>query len=584
MTGILKKSYAAVAAAVLIVSIYFIAGVLILSGIQYNEINAGNLEEAVRTLGALTPASVFTDKESARAWVSAFENPDAGMSKDEGFNSPYRITLINRNGQVLFDTETDSSAMENHLDRPEFQTAITGGIGSERRKSASLGQDYIYAAIGIKPAGTYTSSATVGKNEIAGVLRLSRLVPSFSSRLLLLAPPFLLGGFLLIVATCAGLFRFSRRLSSSIEVKLDAELKSKNRELLERAKEAEDEGLRRKIILDSMSDGVIALDSKLKIILVNPRVCSFFGIDTQRNVQGLTLLEFSSSIELEKAASEVLNSGQPVELTLKRYVSAVEQHFQVFAAPLGSRQGVVIVLSDISRIVKLELVRKDFAANVSHELRTPIQVIKGFAENILESATNDKNGSNKKEICHFAGIIAKNTMTMENITNDLLTLVSLEDEDTGRPSMELFYLSPLIAEAADMVKIPAAKKNISIETSCPQDLSVKLYDSLFVQALINLMDNGIKYSNPGSSINVSAFLEGEQLVVEVKDKGIGIPAGHMGRIFERFYRVDRARSREAGGTGLGLAIVRHIAKLHGGSAEAESHAGEGSTFRLKLPK
>ena len=357
-------------------------------------------------------------------------------------------------------------------------------------------------------------------------------------------------------------------------------------------------------ILNSMFEGVIALDSCLNIILVNRRFCSLFGVDlipAVKDWRGTSMLELSRSAEMEEAARQVLSTGRPTELNLRRYASGIEQNFQVFIAPLepGSVpeqetnnevmcRGVVIVVRDISRLVKLEQVRKNFAANVSHELRTPIQVVKGFAENILDSSMKDK-----KQIRHFAEIIRKNARIMENITNDLLTLVSLEDESSAvqgsnpRPPMEETEVAPLIAEAKEMVEIAARKKNISIDVFCPPDLSAKLYGSLIIQALVNLLDNGIKYSD--SRIKVYAFRDNNEIIIEVKDKGIGIPAEHLSRIFERFYRVDRARSRDTGieskaGTGLGLAIVRHIALLHNGKAEVESHAGEGSVFRLRLPR
>jgi two-component system phosphate regulon sensor histidine kinase PhoR len=332
-----------------------------------------------------------------------------------------------------------------------------------------------------------------------------------------------------------------------------------------------------------MFEGVIALDKNLRIILVNPRLCSLFDIENDKDVRGMTLLEFSSSTELEKAALEALSTGRPCELTLKRYISGTEQYFQVFATPLGLGQGAVIVLGAITRLVKLEQIRKDFAANVSHELRTPIQVVKGFAENLLNSLDN------KEQIKHFAEIIGKNAQTMENLINDLLTLVSLEDGSStsesyaARTSKEVTSLTLILAEAVSMVEIAAGKKNIPIETSCQPDLSAKIYGPFIIQALVNLLDNSIKYSNADSRVRVNVFQQGDQLVIEVKDEGIGIPAEHLGRIFERFYRVDRARSREEGGTGLGLAIVRHIALLHNGTAEAESHAGEGSVFTLRLP-
>jgi two-component system phosphate regulon sensor histidine kinase PhoR len=561
-----EKSFAVVFAAVLIVSAYFVAGILMFAGAQYNDINTGNLEEAVKIYGNFTPDAVFTDRDALAAWASRL-----GESRVAG--GAYRVTLINRNGQVIFDTIADSSTMENHLDRPEFQSAITGGIGSARRRSATLGQDYIYAAMAVNNSN----------NVFAGVIRLSILVPGFFSLLLGSTLRFLLLGVIIVLGACAGLYYFSRRLSHSTEAALDAELEKKSLELKAKTEEAETEDRRREVILNSMFDGVIALDKHLKIILANPRLCSLFGAAGEKDALGLSLLAFSRSAELEEAAQQVLAAGLPSELILKRYVSAVEQHLQVFAAPLkagasGEVQGVVIVMSDISRLVKLEQVRKDFAANVSHELRTPIQVIKGFAENILNSSFEDKN-----EVRHFAEIIAKNTQTMENLTNDLLTLVSLEDENRPRPPMEDCAIAPLIAEAAAMVEIAARKKNIAIETSCPPDLSAKLYGPLIIQALVNLLDNGVKYSKPDSKIRVAASRENEGLVIEVKDKGIGIPAEHLGRLFERFYRVDRSRSREEGGTGLGLAIVRHIALLHNGSVEVESHAGEGSMFRLRVP-
>ncbi|MDR1859185.1 MAG: PAS domain-containing protein [Treponema sp.] len=553
--NIWNKSFGIIAAVVLVVSGYFVAGVLFIAGAQYNEITVRNLEETANTLGSLVPASVFSDSDEAAALASRLSDSDL-----------YRLTLIRRNGQVVFDTSADSGEMENHLDRPEFQAAIQGRTGSSHRQSATLGHRYIYAAVGIRDEG----------GGIAGVLRVSLSVPQFSSRFF--GSAFLLGGFLLILLGAIGLYRFSRHLSFSIEARQQDELGAKTRELQARTEGAAAEGRLRDAILNSMFEGLVAVDSNLFITLVNPRLCHLFGIANKNDARGVSLLEFSRSAELDEAARQVLSLGQPLETGLKCYVSGVERHFRVFIAPLEEKRGLVIVLGDISRMVKLEQVRKDFAANVSHELRTPIQVVKGFAETILDSPMKDK-----KEIRRFVGIINKNAQTMENITNDLLTLVSLEDENSARPPMEETELAPLVAEAVGMVEVAAGKKDIAIETSCTPGLSAKLYNSLIVQALVNLLDNGIKYSDSGSRITAKACADGGQLVIEVKDAGIGIPAEHLGRLFERFYRVDRARSREAGGTGLGLAIVRHVALLHHGTAEVESHAGEGSVFRLRLP-
>jgi len=568
MKSILKRSYVFVAGAALIVSAYFIAGVLIFANSQYYEINTENMKEAARVLKNFTSAEIFTDKDASNL---RFVAEWASLANISG---SYRITFISRNGQVIFDTEADSAAMENHLDRIEFQDAINEGIGTARRRSATLGQYYLYAAIAIQDAS----------GRFAGVLRLSRLIPGFFTRLLNTTFPFLSLGFSIILGTCMALYYFSRRQSVSIEVELNSELNDKTAELNIKAEEAETESRHRELILNSMFDGVITLDNNLNVVFANLRLCSLFGIDKEKDVRGVSLLEFSHSAELEEAAQMVLSTGRPYEFTLKRYISGLQQCFQVFAAPmdmdlLQKLPGVVMVLGDISRLVKLEQIRKDFAANVSHELRTPIQVIQGFAENILDSPLDDQ-----KQIYHFAEIIKKNAKSMDNLTKDLLTLVNLENGDETRPPLEEAVLDSVINEAIEMVAVAAKAKDSAISVSCPPNLNVRLYSSLFIQALVNLLDNSIKYSDNGSSIQIRALQEKEQIIVEVKDNGIGIPSEHLQRIFERFYRVDRSRSREAGGTGLGLSIVRHIAMLHGGTVEAESHAGEGSVFRLKLPQ
>jgi two-component system phosphate regulon sensor histidine kinase PhoR len=297
-------------------------------------------------------------------------------------------------------------------------------------------------------------------------------------------------------------------------------------------------------------------------------------------------LEAVHSTDIEEAARTALAENRPLETELKlRSAGGPEQHFHVFAAPLppaenndDGQKGVVMVIQNITRLVKLEQVRKDFVANVSHELRTPIQLIKGFSETLLDSDPGDK-----KQIRHGIKIIHKNSVTMENLISDLLNLSSLEtDRDIRQPAEEQ-RLSVLFAEALSAIEPQAEKKGIKIITDCPGDIRAKLHGSFIIQALINLLDNAVKYSPEGRAVYAGAFLKDGELVLEVKDEGIGIPMEHLQRIFERFYRVDRARSREAGGTGLGLSIVRHIALLHNGRAEVESRSGEGSVFRIIIP-
>jgi two-component system phosphate regulon sensor histidine kinase PhoR len=352
-------------------------------------------------------------------------------------------------------------------------------------------------------------------------------------------------------------------------------------ELNARFEQAKAEGSRLETILNGMSEAVFAMDSSLKLHLVNPKARELFNLG-DNDIKAMSLLEATRSTELVETAKKALSGGAPIDTELTFHTGA-EQCFQVYASPLfavnGGSSGVVLVLQEITRLVKLERIRKDFVANVSHELRTPIQLIKGFSETLLETVEE----GNKKQIVHFIEIIRKNAGIMENLTNDLLILADLENNTVNARDMEELSLAPLIDEAVSSVEPQSKRKQIEIIKECPGSLSANLYGSFIIQALINLIDNGIKYSPPKSKLWVNAYQENEELLLEVRDKGIGIPAEHLERIFERFYRVDRARSREAGGTGLGLSIVRHIAMLHKGKAEAESHAGEGSIFRIRIP-
>jgi two-component system phosphate regulon sensor histidine kinase PhoR len=355
-------------------------------------------------------------------------------------------------------------------------------------------------------------------------------------------------------------------------------------ELNSRIEVARAEGRRLEAILNGMSEAVFAMDERLTLHMVNRQARSFFGIDGDADITALSLLEATHSTELEEAAKHILAGSEHEELEIRCHTAVVQRRFRVFAASLahpGSRgggRGVVMVLGDLTRLHKLEQVRKDFAANVSHELRTPIQVIKGFAETLLDSLPD-----NREQIRRALGIIEKNALTMENLTNDLLSLVSLEDESSPRPGMEETELGQLLEEAAATVRFLAEEKKTRIDVRYPPDLSARLCPALIVRALINLLDNAVKYSPPSSTVSLEAERRAGERIISVRDEGIGIPSEHLDRIFERFYRVDRNRSQESGGTGLGLAIVRHIALLHHGAVEVESRAGEGSVFRLRIP-
>jgi two-component system phosphate regulon sensor histidine kinase PhoR len=614
MKTVFRQSLLVLTVTTLGLSLSFIVSVLLFMDSLYYETNSRNLRHTAALLLALIPAekryAFFAGggQDKPAAWLGALP-PE----------SPYRITLIGRDGRVLADSRLPPEGLENHGTRPEVRQALAGETGSARRSSASLGTTLLYAALPVRPAG--------GSGVVAGVFRLSAEVPVFRRRVASAALPFLALGGLLFCAAFVVVYLFSRSLSLSFIrltnaaqsvnspalfqnlinssrlmsdteecIALERALKTMALELSARVETARREGRRLEAILNGMSEAVFAMDEKLKLRLVNRRARAIFGIDEQADIAALTLLEAVRSAELEGAAKKAL-AGSPLEAEIAWHGGGFQRRFRVFAAPFSlnpegeeptgsalgqgrtdGNRGAVIVLGDITRLHKLEQVRKDFAANVSHELRTPIQIVKGFAETLLDSPLEDRD-----QIRRCVSLIEKNARTMENLTNDLLSLVSLEDENSPRPEMEETDIQNLLDEAVHSVETSAGGKNISIGVLCPPGLSARLWGPLMVQALVNLLDNGIKYSPPGSKIFLEAAADSGNLVLSVRDQGIGISPEHLDRIFERFYRVDRSRSQDPGGTGLGLAIVRHIALLHQGGVEVESHAGEGSVFRIKLP-
>ncbi|MDR2186161.1 MAG: PAS domain-containing protein [Treponema sp.] len=598
MKTVFGKSLLVLGLTALGISCFFVVSILVLMDSLYYETNMRNLRDTALALRSVLP------EETLRAYFPAGGKPEAGppsaaypnLRNFLGNQNSYRLTLINAEGIPLGDSRFDAGGLENHRERSEVAAALQGREGSSRRKSATAGIDLLYAALPV-----YTG------NTLAGVFRLSQPVPNFWNRFADAARPYLYLPILSMLAAFGGVFIFSRSLGGSFKnlvrltqtvsaetehsglsalplisdtlefTALEGALRSMAAELKGRIRTAREESRRLEAILNGMSEVVLAMDEHLRLSLINPQARDLFLISAGT---GLSLLEATRSTELEEAARRVLAENQPLEFEMTIHGPEKSRRFRVFAGPLShtAGEGVIMVLGDITRLVRLEQIRRDFVANVSHELRTPIQLVKGFSETLLDTSLDDR-----EQIRRCIGIILKNAEAMENLTNDLLSLAALEDGNY-RPEMELRNIRELITEAALSADFLARKKGSSIVIDCSPDLSARVNSLLMVQALINLMDNAVKYSPSGSRVRAGAHTAGEKdLIFEVQDEGPGIPAQHLERIFERFYRIDKARSREAGGTGLGLAIVRHIALLHGGTAEAESHAGEGSTFRIRIP-
>ncbi|MGD9189052.1 MAG: ATP-binding protein, partial [Desulfobacteraceae bacterium] len=260
-----------------------------------------------------------------------------------------------------------------------------------------------------------------------------------------------------------------------------------------------------------------------------------------------------------------------------------ERVLNVKSSPLldtnRKRKGTLIIFNDVTQLRRLENLRRDFVANVSHEIKTPLTAIKGFVETLHQGSVD-----NPEETARFLGIIRKHVDRLNSIITDLLSLSRIEQEDEARTiKFEVRHIREVFTTAMQICRSKAEQKQIEINQSCPDELQAKFDPSLLEQAVVNLLDNAIKYSDSGSMVSLEAVRYDGSVRISIKDQGIGIAKKHLPRLFERFYRVDKARSRKLGGTGLGLAIVKHIAQAHGGRITVESKLGEGSTFTLELP-
>jgi two-component system phosphate regulon sensor histidine kinase PhoR len=331
-------------------------------------------------------------------------------------------------------------------------------------------------------------------------------------------------------------------------------------------------------ILSGMLEGVMVTDEKGKVVLINKSLENIFSL--HGSVVGKTPLELVRRGELQEAINTVLKKQSPLTIRFFLFlpeVKELEVNLVSFEFEDGKR-GVVAVFHDITKLGMLERVRKDFVANVSHELRTPLTAIKGYTETLLEGEIQDQSQLHK-----FLRVIDNHAERLSLIVKDLLSLSRIESADFT-PSLQPVSLKRVGERVIETVGELARGKSISLTHNIPEVIPEILADEpLLEQALLNLLDNAIKYTNEGGSVTLSAHLLEKEILVSVSDTGIGIPSEQLPRIFERFYRVDKGRSREMGGTGLGLSIVKNIIEKHGGKVWVESELNEGSTFFFTLP-
>lgn len=518
------------------------------------------------------------------------------VCKSLELKSRIRVTVMLPTGQVVGDSDENPANMDNHGDRPEVIDALGGKTGKAIRRSYTLKADLLYAAIPLEKNG-----------RIVGVLRLSMPLNAVDKTLRMIDLQFAVGGAVMVILSALAMYIISKRLQRPLSELIEGaehfaagDLKfrlpiSDSKEIsalidaMSKMAAQLDEDMQSIVqqhnfldaILTSMIEGVFAVNNDRKIISINRAASALFYIHPVN--ENRSVHEAIRSANIHRFVEKTLIADEPIEKEMK-IIGEKDILIHARGATLrdanGKKIGAVIVLNDITKLRRLESVRRDFAANVSHELRTPITSIKGFVETLQNGAIK-----NPQETERFVGIIAKQADRLNCIVEDLLSLSKIEQEtEKNEIALEKSPIKSVLEAAAQTIKIEAGGKNISIKIDCDDKIQAKINAPLLEQALVNLLDNAVKYSEPESVVWVNVSVTGQDLIISVVDHGCGIEKEHLPRLFERFYRVDKARSRKLGGTGLGLAIVKHIVAAHGGSVGVESKVGDGSVFTIYIPK
>jgi len=528
-----------------------------------------------------TAPSAPTDRDAVRGWV-------AKMAA-----SNVRVTVIASDGQVLADSQSDPRTMENHAGRPEVRDAFAKGEGQSSRHSVTVDSNLLYYAVRLNIAG----GSPVVLRFALPMQTVDQELWEFRRRLWLASVVMLLvtGIVSLLISKSFSsrverLQMFSRRVAEGDFRPIEADSSGDALDSLALSLNQTAARLDRTIqtlteernlssaILGSMVEGVAVVNASERLLFSNAGFAEILGLDVPPQ-SGRALVEVVRQTELIEAVREVLKGEPRVETEI--VTGTLRQRF--FAATVASvraadTSGAVIVLHDITELRKLERVRRDFVANVSHEFKTPLTAIQGFAETLLAGALDDPQNR-----LRFLEIILEHSRRLARLTDDLLKLSKM-DADRLELEIRRLSVSQFVESCIETTQRPAAEKNLRISVNLQQPIPDIAADRRrLAEVLQNLLDNAMQYTPAGGQITVSASADGAEVTFTVSDTGIGIPRADQSRIFERFYRVDVARSREVGGTGLGLSISKHLVEVHGGRIWVESEVGQGSRFHFTVP-
>ncbi len=517
------------------------------------------------------------------------------LCKKIGKRTSTRITVILPSGEVIGDSAENPESMDNHRDRPEVKKALTDNVGTSVRFSRTLEKEMLYTGVLVKKNG----------NTVA-IIRTSLSLTSIEQTINTIRKKIAIGGLIVVIVAAFFSLMVSRSISLPIEqirrwagsiaegtfhdgppdasseelAALSESVSHMAIQLSERINTILQQRNEIEAMLSSMSEGVIAVDTEERIISMNLAAGLMFECNPAQ-VKGRIIQEITRNTLLHQFVKDVLSLHEPVEKDMTIHSGGerfLNGHGTVLRNSNEEQIGALIVLNDITRLRKLEDIRREFVSNVSHEIKTPVTTIKGFVETLI-----DGKAETPEETERFLNIIKKHVDRLEDLIEDLLNLSRIEQEnEKNEIVLTKGAINDVIVNSVEMCHEKAREKNIEIIIFCSEGTTVKMDAQLLEYAVINLLNNAIAYSEKGNTVSVDCSTKDNELIISIQDSGCGIGKEHLPRLFERFYRVDKARSRKMGGTGLGLSIVKHIVKAHGGNVSVESVPEKGSTFKIHL--
>jgi len=587
-----KLPLAFAAATLIFAGIVALVVALTLRGVFLDRLEDEMSRQARQYTATLTVT--MTDGESLQA-----------MTESVGVAADARFTVIDSEGWVLADSEADPATLANHADRPEVKQALAGNEARERRRSATLGKEEVYVAVPLPESGAAWSQGVVRiaqpADRIDAMLAASWRIPLVVWAILLL--PMLAVAYLLTRSITRPLERlrqmtakvasgnFSHRTSVHRDDELGEladSLNSMATQLETRDTELRVEMERSREILTAMSEGVLVVDAAGRLLRSNPAAGRILGVDLSQSL-GAPLVVAARSFPSQTLAEKARKAGaaitEVVELPGGRSLSVEVVPLRGAGGALEGGGPMLFVMRDETARRATERMRRDFAANVSHELKTPLASLSLLAQTLSTAVREDPEQAEK-----FVAQLSAEVGRLTELIRDLLTLSRLEETEARAEKAFLpVDLALLAAQTIEEIRPRAEAKRHELVLDAPESLVIQGDDTGLRTLMRNLLDNAVRYTEPGGHITVGVRTYEDQdrrgwVVVTVADDGVGIPLADQQRIFERFYRVDKARSRETGGTGLGLSIVRHVAEEHGGSVKVQSTVGVGSTFTVRLPR